>query len=181
MSGANPGSSRESSHNFARPENFARKPKIFCQISNRFDQNCSFLLRVRCCCFELVPLLSRECRLMLNTMVFSPFCTLFCSKNNALMGSAVEAQESSVETTSENLADGEAQPETGKTQSDLEHSTDFSEQIYQLTIVLPAGQTPRTIKVIVNSPHVPADCRPLHKSLPQTFGNILYLIRPPTT
>lgn len=65
------------------------------------------------------------------------------------MGSAVEAPESSIETKSENLADGEIQPENGKIQLNLEHSTDYLEQTYQLTIVLPPGQTPRTIKIIV--------------------------------
>jgi hypothetical protein len=72
-------------------------------------------------------------------------------ESNALMGSAVEAQESSVETTGEDLAvvGAEAQPETGAIQLNREPSTDCSEQIYQLTIVLPPGQSPRTIKIIV--------------------------------
>jgi hypothetical protein len=97
------------------------------------------------------------------------------------MGSAVEAQEISVETTAENVMDGETQPEQGKTQFDSELLTDCLDQFYQLTIVLPPGQTPRTIKIIVKVPHVRSNCRHLHKSRPPTFGNILSPILQLTT
>ena len=94
----------------------------------------------------------------------------------ALMGSAVEAQESSVETTSDNLVDvdGETQPETGKTQFHLVLFTNCSEQIYELTIVLPPGQTPRTIKIIVSVRQGCSNHRRPHKSRQQTFDSILY-------
>lgn len=102
-------------------------------------------------------------------------------ENDALMGSAVEAQESSVETTSDNLVDGETQPETGNTQFHLAPLADCSEQIYELTIVLPPGQTPRTIKIIVPVSEDHSDHRRPPKSRQQTFDNILYPILQLTT
>ena len=101
----------------------------------------------------------------------------------ALMGSAVEAQESSVETTSDNLVDvdGQTQPETGKTQFHLLLFTNCSEQIYELTIVLPPGQTPRTIKIIVPVPQGRSNHRHPRKSRQLIFDSILYPIPQLTT
>lgn len=165
----------QSSQNFARPENFAETK--FLVNPNPFSAASSFSSSVVWTRLPFVTGMSADFER--NGTLF-PIPTLLL-ENCALMGSAVEAQESSVETTSDNLVDGETQPETGKTQFHLVLLTNRSEQIYELTIVLPPGQTPRTIKIIVPVHQGHSNHRHPHKSRQQIFDNILYPIPPLTT